>query len=426
MKTMSLTVLAALAAAAMMAIPGVASAATDLHLAGGEPGTPEVVAEGYPATPEAKRYESESLKVLGASFGDVRCEAVQLEDSTLNSPQSYLELKAPNPETTEDFSECAVYWSDEERESNEAAISMNHCDLAYSGFEHEAGPDYTGAASVSCSSDEEVEIKIGVCEIGIPAQNLDQDIAMMNTYSSGELLRVHTTGSGLTYKILTPIACSMGGIEEGTHEDGTMDMDLLVRNVYLSGGVGKVEATEYPKTITGERLTIEDLVGEVTVLEVGGLKVSCQVVGMAGGTLTAPAYELTLGTTFSECALFNEQGEEKPEYTVTMNSCSYKIPSLHYGAEGEYTFTGKIVCAEGGDAIDINGNPCSFSIPAQSMNSSSEAVNLEQFSSKEDIGVALYGSSLKYTAHEKYGCGFLGIPKGEHEDGAATMFLWLN
>lgn len=411
-----LLVLGVLALAAFGIAPAGASAVpTDLYLSGGELGEPELGAAEYPADVDAERYEEGPIVVLSTPAGDLTCEDVSLgQIGQLDEPEASFYLWGGWG--TAGYSGCTF------AEEIPTVIDSNGCQFVYDDFAYIDGPAFTADAEISCTKENEIHLSMaeGLCQVDIPAQTLNQTTDLTNTHVEGsEQLNAVMSGSELSYNVDPEGFCGLIGLKSGAHEDGSMDMDMLVQDVFMVGGSPKLEAAKYPTTVTGHRYEEFEIEGPLHILDPGnGETFSCNRAEVDGGTLTAPAYELDLTPEFSECEWY---GSEEPE--LDMNSCSYFIPEFQYHAgEGNYRYDPEIKCGEG-DSIEIGlGGLCTLSIPPQTLHTEyiNVAINKESQGIK-DIALAILGENVEYIANPGF-CELLGISEGAHEDGETAFY----
>lgn len=415
MKTSKLPIFTAVLLAALLILPGHALAGTDVYLTGDEIAEPKLDAAEYPTKIEAERYGEGPATVLETSVGPISCETTNFS--------SFTQVKAPRDDFTlssgeEAFSGCVFQAGESETAVH---VTTNSCRLAYTGFEYVTGPNFTAAAEIKCSNEDEIEVgdSSNLCVIHIPAQEINHPTTLTNTYGEIEDLNIGTTGSGLTYDV-QPGFCPLLGLEEGIHEDGGIGLDLLAQDVFMTGGSARIEAAEYPTEITGERYEEGGVTGKLDVIEAGEIKSSCEGVEADGGTLAQPAYSLNIDTTFSECT------SDSWETPVDMNSCSYYIPEFRYLAgEGNYRYDPEIRCTSEGDAIEVGESLCTLSIHPQVLET--EYINVainKELGGQKDIAAAIVGEGLEYTSEPGF-CGLLGVPEGDHDDGAMALYLLL-
>lgn len=405
--------LAAFALLALLVPSATASASADLFLTGTASGDPMLDASEYPTTVEAERPNEGAATVLETPDGVVTCSTADFHQSgSLDEPQDSLTLSS----TGKGYGDCEFDLT--EGGSFDVEVTPNSCRFAYSSFANVSGPDFAAATAIECDNGDEIEIKEpqGLCVIDVPAQTLSEPAALTNTVGEGEgNLSIATGGSEVTYDVSDELFCGLVGLEGGVHEDGAIDIDLLAANVFMTGESGKVEASEYPKAIDGERFEESGVEGTLDVFDWGAGKLSCEAVDIDGGMLSGPAYSLNLAPTFSEC-----------DWDLDMNSCGYFIPDFEYQDDGNYHYDPEISCAEEGDAIEVGDALCTFSITPQALETKFQNVAInKETEGQKNVAMAIHGEGMDYTSEGEF-CGLLERPEGSYEDGAMALYVRLN
>jgi hypothetical protein len=191
-------------------------------------------------------------------------------------------------------------------------------------------------------------------------------------------------------------------------------------------GEPRLTAPEYPVHVTGERFHVgEENNGQITLWEIPGKKMSCDVAQLDGGVFSGPAYGgFSLNAGYSKCSL----NSGSVSATVSMNSCHYLYSNLEQVVKDEYKGVSSIVCS-GSDVIKIAMTACTLEIPGQTLSGPLSLINLFDgggFSAWDaEVAALMSGTGVKYTISGGF-CSLFGLKKGTAEDGSVHSDMILH
>lgn len=378
---------------------------------------PVVTADEFPTAVTGERLElagkAGKLELLSTGSVSFSCDSVSVNGGTLSGAASELQL-------TPAYSGC-----DYKSPLGEVEISqtMQSCKYVLSDFESLEDYYTDAAVEISCNKGHRIRLFIGGCFVDIPAQSLNGS-EVANVAAGGEkLLAAGLIDSNVTYTVLTEECQALGLPKVGTYEDGTLESDIGLMNLFLEETTEEVPAEapvvtadEFPTTVTGERLELGGKAGELELLDTGSGSFRCDSVSVNGGTLSGAASKLELTAAYSGCFVELSSGY-KAELSLNMTSCKYVLSDF----EPLSTYSdvaGEISC-KAGDKITLwVAGGCIVSIPPQPLNVSSEIANITAEGEKL-LAAGIIGSNVSYTVSNELLCHtYLGLPKqGTHEDG---------
>ena len=327
--------------------------AIGLHITGEEErglGNTVIEAEEYPATLSGEQ-ENENKLVLSAQGNNSSCKTSFAGTQTASAVTTTL---------TPTLTECGIagFLTGEGK--------ANGCAFVLHASERVAGGKYSGNVDVTCPGSAMIEITSGTCAIAIPAQSGKAKVELEDVARSGyDALQASFNVSGFSYTVTKDgFLCPFTGT--GTFGNGTLSGTAILTAKTAAGALqgvrasGKdnaysprVEADEYPATLSGEQENENKL-----VLSAQGNNSSCKT--SFAGTQTASAVTTTLTPTLTECGIAGFlTGEGKA------NGCAFVLHASERVAGGKYSGNVDVTCP-GSAMIEITSGTCAIAIPAQS------------------------------------------------------------
>ncbi len=190
--------------------------------------------------------------------------------------------------------------------------------------------------------------------------------------------------------------------------------------IFMAGGPAKfgtgeprLDAQQFPVNVIGERWSIGEYKGKLTLLSIPQIAINCEAASFNIGEISGPvSKKMTISaTSYEKCT-----SAKGAEFTAQMNSCHYAFDQLEQVVEGgigtpEYEAVPKIECTTGGDAIKLlGGGGCIISIPAQTLSSAVPALENYGSSYQAVVNSIIAGGSVKYTTNNALGCKVLSLP----------------
>jgi hypothetical protein len=258
-------------------------------------------------------------------------------------------------------------------------------------------PSQTGipAGYVNSGSGTEANVHITLKGEGLENTNPEGLCKFSGTHKdlkiSGELKMAATDAKG------NPIGTSAvsGGLSLGLFFAGGPE---------AGEGEPRLAATEYPVRLTGERFFDEPFIGQITLFEYNGVKVSCPTAELEGGELAGPQYtEFNLNAKYSGCTL------NKHETTVAMRSCHYRFSNFEPAVLSEYRSVAAISCSKEGDKISLSAAGCTLEFPAQTLSGETGISNIPEGYNSTVVAM-MSATGVHYT--KTPGCEVLYFGKG--------------
>lgn len=399
-----------LAALALLAMPAAAMATTNLMMGGEEPA--KVAAKSYPATLLGERTGEWEMRLLSTAKGNLRCENGTFESQPYSAATESVTLSAS-------YSSCSMVGL------GAATVKMNGCQYQFTKQPASEEAKFPAAGKIICESGHSIEASGGGCTLSIPAQPFGT-ANLSNAYGGGIL--VFANAENLEFTASNTFGCQLGGFGTGHQTGGLAYSNLLLKGGFLTTPA-RLEASSYPTTVSGSRITAGYTNTKIVPLEAEGIKMSCKEVALSGGELGAAASSLSFVPSYSECSWEIPLGTSAG--SVNMNGCYYRSTGLRWQPEiaGQYQDVAEIVCSGGNELkLTINGTGCTISVPPQQLLSNSPEAGLANIQ-VEGVGQLLgviKSSSVKYTVPKSYGCNTLtGLSAGTHETGSLETDMQL-